>query len=161
MLMASMLFVGCNQNKDAGQDANNKTEQTEEVKDKKSEKLDDKTVAIVDGEKISKDDYKDELSFYASMLASQQQLKNSIVTMMVQDKLIANDIKKNDIKHTGLSILEQKLFCTFYTRQSNADVFFTCIILKFTFYILSLCFLIFNYCNSYYHLLFHSEIIAL
>ena len=38
MLMASMLFVGCNQNKDAGQDANNKTEQTEEVKDKKSEK---------------------------------------------------------------------------------------------------------------------------
>lgn len=98
MLMASMLFVGCNQNKDAGQDANNKTEQTEEVKDKKSEKLDDKTVAIVDGEKISKDDYKDELSFYASMLASQQQLKNSIVTMMVQDKLIANDIKKNDIK---------------------------------------------------------------
>ena len=98
MLMASLLFVGCNQNKDAGQDANNKTEQTEEVKDKKSEKLDDKTVAIVDGEKISKDDYKDELSFYASMLASQQQLKNSIVTMMVQDKLIANDIKKNDIK---------------------------------------------------------------
>ena len=98
MLMASLLFVGCNQNKEAGQDANNKTEQTEEAKDKKSEKLDDKTVAIVDGEKISKDDYKDELSFYASMLASQQQLKNSIVTMMVQDKLIANDIKKNDIK---------------------------------------------------------------
>ena len=98
MLMASLLFVGCNQDKDAGEGANNKTEQTEEVKDKKTEKLDDKTVAIVDGEKISKDDYKDELSFYASMLASQQQLKNSIVTMMVQDKLIANDIKKNDIK---------------------------------------------------------------
>ena len=98
MLMASLLFAGCNQNKDAGEGANNKTEQTEEVKDKKTEKLDDKTVAIVDGEKISKDDYKDELSFYASMLASQQQLKNSIVTMMVQDKLIANDIKKNDIK---------------------------------------------------------------
>lgn len=98
MLMASLLFAGCN-SKDAGNKAEtNKTEQTEQAKGKTTEKLDDKTVAIVDGEKISKDDYKSELSFYASMLASQQQLKNSIVTMMVQDKLIANDIKKNNIK---------------------------------------------------------------
>ncbi|WP_276863409.1 peptidylprolyl isomerase [Anaerococcus tetradius] len=95
MLMASLLFAGCNQNKDANKESGNKTEQTEQAKE---QKLDDKTVAIVNGEKISKDDYKSEMSFYASMLASQQQLKNSIVTMMVQDKLIANDIKKNNIK---------------------------------------------------------------
>lgn len=98
MLMASLLFAGCNSNETSNEDQNNKTEQTEQAKTKAKENLDDKTVAIVDGEKISKDDYKSELSFYASMLASQQNLKNSIVTMMVQDKLIANDIKKNDIK---------------------------------------------------------------
>lgn len=95
MLMASLLFAGCNQNKEADKADGNKTEQTEQAKE---QKLDDKTVAIVNGEKISKDDYKSEMSFYASMLASQQQLKNSIVTMMVQDKLIADDIKKNNIK---------------------------------------------------------------
>lgn len=98
MLMASLLFAGCSSNNNSDKADTNKTEQTEQADKKSSEKLDDKTVAIVDGEKISKDDYKSELSFYASMLASQQQLKNSIVTMMVQDKLIANDIKKNDIK---------------------------------------------------------------
>lgn len=98
MLMASLLFAGCSSNNNSDKSDTNKTEQTEQADKKSSEKLDDKTVAIVDGEKISKDDYKSELSFYASMLASQQQLKNSIVTMMVQDKLIANDIKKNDIK---------------------------------------------------------------
>lgn len=98
MLMASLLFAGCSSNNNSDKADTNKTEQTEQSDKKSSEKLDDKTVAIVDGEKISKDDYKSELSFYASMLASQQQLKNSIVTMMVQDKLIANDIKKNDIK---------------------------------------------------------------
>ena len=95
MLMASLLFAGCNQNKEADKADGNKTEQTEQAKE---QKLDDKTVAIVNGEKISKDDYKSEMSFYASMLASQQQLKNSIVTMMVQDKLIADDMKKNNIK---------------------------------------------------------------
>ncbi len=98
MLMASLLFAGCSSNNNSDKSDTNKTEQTEQADKKSSEKLDDKTVAIVDDEKISKDDYKSELSFYASMLASQQQLKNSIVTMMVQDKLIANDIKKNDIK---------------------------------------------------------------
>lgn len=98
MLMASLLFAGCSSNNSSDKADTNKTEQTEQANKKSTEKLDDKTVAIVDGEKISKDDYKSELSFYASMLASQQRLKNSIVTMMVQDKLIANDIKKNDIK---------------------------------------------------------------
>ncbi|MFQ9999012.1 MAG: peptidylprolyl isomerase, partial [Anaerococcus obesiensis] len=42
--------------------------------------------------------YKDEMSFYSAMLASRQQLKPSIVQMLVQDKLIADDMKKNNVK---------------------------------------------------------------
>lgn len=98
VLLASALLAACgNQNTTTtNETSSNQTEQSQKASSK--EDLDDNTVAIVAGEKISKDDYKEEISFYASMLASQQQLKQSIVNMMVQDKLIENDIKKNNIE---------------------------------------------------------------
>lgn len=98
VLLTSALLAACgNQNTTTtNETSSNQTEQSQKANSK--EDLDDNTVAIVAGEKISKDDYKEEISFYASMLASQQQLKPSIVNMMVQDKLIENDIKKNNIE---------------------------------------------------------------
>lgn len=67
-------------------------------KNDKSAKLPDDVVALVGGEKITKDEYKDEIGFYSSMLASQQQLKQSIVNMMIQDRLISKDVEENNIK---------------------------------------------------------------
>lgn len=61
-------------------------------------KLSDKAVAVIDGEEISKSDYKNEITFYSAMVASKQQLKNSVVKMMIQDKLISKDLEKNKIK---------------------------------------------------------------
>lgn len=100
MLASSMLFAACDNNATTNKDGENKTE-TVESKDasKKSENnLPDNAVATINGEEIKKDDYKEEISFYGSMLASQQGLKPSIVQMMVQDKLISDDLDKNDIK---------------------------------------------------------------
>lgn len=66
-------------------------------KEKKSN-LPKGSVAVVNGDKISEEDYKKEISFYAGLLASQQKLKPSIVQMMVQDKLISDDLEKNKVK---------------------------------------------------------------
>lgn len=77
---------------ESSKQTSNKTDDTKKIK------LDDDTIAMVSGEKIKKDQYKDEMSFYAAMLASQQQLKSSIVDMMIQDKLISDDMKKNNVK---------------------------------------------------------------
>lgn len=102
MLASSMLFAACDNNstKDGNNDNTSKSE-TVESKDsnkEKESKLPDDTVATINGDKISKDDYKKEISFYGSMLASQQGLKPSIVQMMIQDRLISDDLDKNDIK---------------------------------------------------------------
>lgn len=75
-----------------------KTTSNEQEKSAVVTELGKNAVAEVDGEEISKDEYNDEMSFYASMLASQQQLKPSIVQMMIQDKLIKKDLEKNKIK---------------------------------------------------------------
>ena len=91
VLVAALALQGCSGDQKANT-GSNETEVTENAK------LPDKAVAEVDGEEISKDDYKDEISFYASMLASQQQLKSSVIQMMIQDKLIANDLEKNKVK---------------------------------------------------------------
>ncbi|MDO5026397.1 MAG: peptidylprolyl isomerase [Tissierellia bacterium] len=96
MLLASLLITGCSS--DTAENTNENGEQTQVSQTDSKQELDENTVAIVAGEKISKDEYKQELDFYASMLASQQQLKPSIVNMMVQDKLIENDMEKNNIK---------------------------------------------------------------
>lgn len=101
MLASSMLFAACDNN--SAKNGNNDTNKTEAVESKDSDKkkeskLPDDTVATINGDKISKDDYKKEISFYGSMLASQQGLKSSIVQMMVQDRLISDDLDKNDIK---------------------------------------------------------------
>lgn len=111
LLTSSMIFSACDNaenNKDKKE--NTQTESTETSKEASSKKqLPDNVVAIVNGENLSKDDYKKEISFYGAMLASQQQLKNSIVQMMIQDKLISDDLKKNDIKVTDKEISDQFL----------------------------------------------------
>ena len=97
VLATSFALSACGNNadKDKKDTGSNQTESSESAK---GEKLPDDAVAIVSGEKISKDAYKDEMSFYSAMLASQQQLKPSIVQMLIQDKLIADDMKKNKVK---------------------------------------------------------------
>lgn len=93
MLASTMVLGAC------GNQANdNKGDTKVEQKASDVKELDKGTIAIVNGEKISKDAYKAEMSFYGSMLASRQNLKNSIVQMMVQDKLIADDIKAQKIE---------------------------------------------------------------
>ena len=98
LLTSSMFLAACGNNEPAKTKEDTKVESTEKQADSDKTQLDDKTVATVNGEKLSKDDYKKEISFYGSTLASQQQLKNSVIQMMIQDKLIADDSKKNDIK---------------------------------------------------------------
>ena len=97
VLATSFALSACGNNadKDKKDTGSNQTETSESAK---GEKLPDDAVALVSGEKITKDAYKDEMSFYSAMLASQQQLKPSIVQMLIQDKLIADDMKKNKVK---------------------------------------------------------------
>lgn len=97
VLATSFLFSACanDKAKDKKENGSNETQTSESAK---KENLPEDAVAIVDGDKITKDSYKDEMSFYSAMLASQQQLKPSIVQMLVQDKLIADDMKKNNVK---------------------------------------------------------------
>ena len=92
MLASTMVLAAC------GNQANDgKNETKVEVQSAKKE-LGKDAIAIVNGDKISKEDYKEEMSFYGAMLASRQNLKNSIVQMMVQDKLISDDMKANKIE---------------------------------------------------------------
>lgn len=102
LLTSSMFLAACN---NTNQTSTKKEDTKEDTKVETSEKtnneksaLDNNTVAMVNGEKLSKDDYKKEISFYGSTLASQQQLKNSVIQMMIQDKLISDDSAKNNIK---------------------------------------------------------------
>lgn len=104
VLATSFILGACSSNNEGKNASNNNSnvESSETTKDQTNEdkdaKLPDGAIAMVNGEEIKKDDYQEEMSFYSSMLASQQQLKPSIVNMMVQDKLISNDMKENDIK---------------------------------------------------------------
>ncbi|WP_297688829.1 peptidylprolyl isomerase [uncultured Anaerococcus sp.] len=93
MLASTMVLGAC------GNQANNDKNAEQKVSSQEAAKeLGKDSIALVNGEKISKDDYKKEMQFYGAMLASRQNLKNSIVQMMVQDKLIADDMKKNKIE---------------------------------------------------------------
>lgn len=93
MLASTMVLGAC------GNQANNEKNDNQKVSSQEAAKeLGKDNIAIVNGEKISKEDYKKEMQFYGAMLASRQNLKNSIVQMMVQDKLIADDMKKNKIE---------------------------------------------------------------
>lgn len=104
MLASTMVLGACgNQANDSKKDTKVE-EKASDVKD-----LDKDTIAIVNGEKISKDAYKEEMSFYGAMLASRQNLKNSIVQMMVQDKLISDDIKANKIEISDKEVNESFL----------------------------------------------------
>lgn len=96
MLASTMVLGAC------GNQAKNDRDNSKQVESKTDSKeaakeLGKDSVAIVNGEKISKDSYKEEMSFYGSMLASRQNLKNSIIQMMVQDKLISDDMKANKL----------------------------------------------------------------
>ena len=104
MIASTMVLGAC------GNQANDSKKDTKvEEKASNVKELDKDTIAIVNGEKISKDAYKEEMSFYGAMLASRQNLKNSIVQMMVQDKLIADDIKANKIEISDKEVNESFL----------------------------------------------------
>ena len=102
MLASSLVFAGCNNNSaDNKENTKVASEQSssEKSKDKKSkEKLDDNTVAMVNGQAITRDDYKKELETFNSMSALRQQAKASLVQMLIQDKLIFADAEKNGVK---------------------------------------------------------------
>ena len=104
MLASTMVLGAC------GNQANDKNADTKaEEKASDVKELDKGTVAIVNGDKISKDSYKEEMSFYGAMLASRQNLKNSIVQMMVQDKLISDDMKANKLEVSDKDVNESFL----------------------------------------------------
>ena len=101
MLAGTLVFAGCgNENATSeNESGNNKTETTtKEVVSKKKEKLDDNTVAIVNGEEITRNSYNDEVDFFAKILASQQLTKDDFVDMMVKNKIISDDMAKNNVK---------------------------------------------------------------
>lgn len=113
MLASTMLFAACDNNNAKSEEAATNTQVEEKTNDKAtdnakaddaSQKLDANTVAMVNGEAISKDDYKKEIDFYGSYLASQENLKASVVQIMIQDRLIAEDLKKNNIKITDQEV---------------------------------------------------------
>ena len=97
LLTSSMFLAACNNTNQTNAKENTKVEQSDKTS-KSNKDLDDNTVAMVNGEKLSKEDYKKEISFYGSTLASQQQLKNSVIQMMIQDKIISDDAAKNKLK---------------------------------------------------------------
>lgn len=92
MLASTMVLAAC------GNQANDGKNETKVEEQSAKKELGKDAIAIVNGDKISKEDYKEEMSFYGAMLASRQNLKNSIVQMMVQDKLISDDMKANKIE---------------------------------------------------------------
>ena len=92
MLASTMVLAAC------GNQANDGKNDTKVEEKASAKELGKDTIAIVNGDKISKESYKEEMSFYGAMLASRQNLKNSIVQMMVQDKLIFDDMKANNIE---------------------------------------------------------------
>ena len=94
LVLATSFALSACANDGAKDKKDNGSNETQSSESAKGEKLPDDAVALVGGEKITKDSYKDEMSFYSAMLASRQQLKPSIVQMLVQDKLIADDMKK-------------------------------------------------------------------
>ena len=98
LVLATSFLFSARANDKAKDKKENGSNETQTSESAKKENLPDDAVAIVGGDKITKDSYKDEMSFYSAMLASQQQLKPSIVQMLVQDKLIADDMKKNNVK---------------------------------------------------------------
>lgn len=98
LVLATSFALSACANDGAKDKKDNGSNETQTSESAKGEKLPDDAVALVGGEKITKDTYKDEMSFYSAMLASRQQLKPSIVQMLVQDKLIADDMKKNNVK---------------------------------------------------------------
>lgn len=107
MLASTMFFAACD-NQETNNAGNDNTAQTETTsKDSKSkEKLDKNTVALVNGKEISRDDYKKEIDFYSSYIASQQNLKNSIIDIMVQDKLVMEELEKNNIEITDKEVTD-------------------------------------------------------
>ena len=123
MLASSLFFAACDNTSNEEEDVKNKTETVEskDGKDIKDTKLADDAVATVNGDTISRDSYKEEISFYGAMLASQQGLKSSIVQMMVQDKLISDDLDKNNIKVSDKEISDA--FMETVNRMGGEDKF--------------------------------------
>lgn len=95
---STILLTACGANGTTNESSNVNPDSTQVTESEAKEKLGNDSVAIVNGEKLSKDDYQKEMDFYKGMLAAQQGLKDSVVQMMVQDKLISNDLEKNKIK---------------------------------------------------------------
>lgn len=114
MLASSMFLAACDNQTENNQANENQTETSESAesanKDKKTtevKELPENAVALVNGEELSKDKYKDEMSFYSSFLASSENAKSKVVSMMVRNKLVEDDAEKNDIKVTDKEVSEQ------------------------------------------------------
>ena len=80
LLTSSMFLAACNNNQDANTKEDTKVESTEKAAKESNSQLDDKTVAMVNGEKLSKDDYKKEISFlYKEFLNSEKGIVEGII----------------------------------------------------------------------------------
>lgn len=131
MLASSMFLAACNNETNNTETATNKTESVEtkdgktaDKKDKADEKLPESAVALVNGEELSKDKYKDEMAFYSAFLASSENAKPKVVSMMVRDKLVSDDAAKNDIKVSDQEVSDKFMETVdSINRQNGKDAF--------------------------------------
>lgn len=101
MIASMIIFAGCSN------EAKVTNEQASSAKVEQNQKLDDNSIAIVNGKKLSRDDYQKEMDFYKSLLAAKQSLKDTVVNMMVQDQLIKDDLDKNNVKINDKDVNEK------------------------------------------------------
>lgn len=131
MLASSMFLAACNNEttKTDNDSATNKTETVEKAdtadkKEKTDEKLPENAVALVNGDELSKDKYKDEMAFYSAFLASSENAKSKVVSMMVRDKLVADDAAKHDITVTDKEVSDEFMETVEnINRQNGKDAF--------------------------------------
>lgn len=57
-------------------------------------------IATVDGENINYNDYIQDMDFLSLYISAQQNMKNPVTDLLVESKVIENDMKKNNIKVT-------------------------------------------------------------
>ncbi|MDU5535597.1 MAG: peptidylprolyl isomerase [Anaerococcus sp.] len=126
MLASSMFLAACNNEAKNTHTNNNKTESVEKADSKKESNKDlpKNAVAVVNGDELSKDKYKDEMAFYSAFLASSENAKSKVVSMMIRDKLVEDDAAKNDIKVSDKEVNDQFMETVDnINRQNGKDAF--------------------------------------
>lgn len=61
-------------------------------------------IATVDGENINYSDYIQDMDFLSLYMSAQQNMKNPVTDLLVESKVIENDMKKNNVKVTKKGI---------------------------------------------------------